>query len=97
MELEDIIQTIENVPEISAIHDLHVWSITSGQNALSCHAVVDGSLSVQESQELLRTIEHELEQKGIGHVTIQMESEEHPHTDSLLCDHESGPHDHEHE
>ncbi|RYG73525.1 cation transporter [Lentibacillus lipolyticus] len=96
VELDDIIQTIENVPEISAIHDLHVWSITSGENALSCHAVVDGDLSVREGQELLRTIEQELEHKGIGHVTIQMESEQHPHTESLLCDHESGQENHEH-
>lgn len=89
VDMDEIIHTIENLPEIINIHDLHVWSITSGQNALSCHAVVDGNLSVHKSQELLRTIEHELEHKGIGHVTIQMESEEHPHEDSLLCSHES--------
>lgn len=89
VDMDEIIHTIENLPEIINIHDLHVWSITSGQNALSCHAVVDGNLSVHKSQELLRTIEHELEHKGIGHVTIQMESEEHPHEDSLLCRHES--------
>jgi len=88
VELDDIINTIENTPEIIAIHDLHVWSITSGQNALSCHAVVDGSLSVYESQQLLRTIEHELEHKNIGHVTVQMESEKHPHDDSLFCQHD---------
>ncbi|QKY68828.1 cation diffusion facilitator family transporter [Lentibacillus sp. CBA3610] len=92
VELDDIIKTVENIPEIIAIHDLHVWSITSGQNALSCHAVVNGNLSVHESQQLLRTIERELENKGIGHVTIQMESEEHPHEDSLFCqiDHDTG-------
>src|SRR5699024_2584169 len=89
VDMDEIIHTIENLPEIINIHDLHVWSITSGQNALSCHAVVDGNLSVHKSQELLRTIEHELEHKDIGHVTIQMESEEHPHEDSLLCSHES--------
>lgn len=88
VELDDIIKTIENVPEIIAIHDLHVWSITSGQNALSCHAVVDGQLSVQASQELLQTIEDKLKHKGIGHVTVQMESEEHPHEDSLFCQNE---------
>src|SRR5699024_7252534 len=64
VDMDEIIHTIENLPEIINIHDLHVWSITSGQNALSCHAVVDGNLSVHKSQELLRTIEHELEHKG---------------------------------
>ncbi|WP_188453372.1 cation diffusion facilitator family transporter [Virgibacillus oceani] len=98
VDLDDIINTMENTKDIISIHDLHVWSITSGQNALSCHAVVDGELSVHESQKLLRTIEHDLEHKNIGHVTIQMESKEHPHDDSLMCqnDHESSSHRHDH-
>ncbi|MEN1970112.1 cation diffusion facilitator family transporter [Lentibacillus sp. N15] len=99
VDLDDIIQTLENVPGILDIHDLHVWSITSGQNALSCHAVVDGALSVQSSQKMLRTIEQELDQKGIGHVTIQMENNDHPHEDSLMCqyDQESSAHEHNHD
>jgi len=99
VDLDDIINTMENVQGIISIHDLHVWSITSGQNALSCHAVVDGDLSVYESQTLLRAIEHKLDHKGIGHVTIQMENNEHPHDDSLLCqnDQEMPSHKHEHD
>lgn len=98
MDLENIIKIMKNVTGVLSIHDLHVWSITSGQNALSCHAVVDGNLSVLESQQILRKIEHELEHKGIGHITIQLENKEHPHEDSLLCksDQESLVHDHEH-
>src|SRR5699024_2061100 len=42
VDIDDIINTMENVQGIISIHDLHVWSIASGQNALSCHAVVDG-------------------------------------------------------
>lgn len=98
VDLDEIINTMENTQDIVSIHDLHVWSITSGQNALSCHAVVDGELSIQESQRLLRTIEHDLEHKGIGHVTVQMENNEHPHEDSLMCqnDEDSSAHDHGH-
>ncbi|MFB4169777.1 cation diffusion facilitator family transporter [Virgibacillus sp. JSM 102003] len=98
VDLDDIINTMENAEGIKSIHDLHVWSITSGQNALSCHAVVDGNLSVHESQKLLRSIEHVLEHKGVGHVTIQMENNEHPHEDSLMCqnDHEQAVHQHDH-
>lgn len=97
MDLDDIIKTVENIAGVASIHDLHVWSITSGQNAMSCHAVVDGNLSVQDSQEILRTIEHELEHKGIGHVTIQMENAEHPHDNEMLCRHNGEPAAHQHE
>src|SRR5699024_4586963 len=80
--INNIIQTIEAIPNVTNIHDLHVWSITSGQNALSCHVVVNDDITIHDSQRLLRTIEHELESMGIGHVTIQLENTDHPHDDS---------------
>jgi cobalt-zinc-cadmium efflux system protein len=85
IELDDIISTIENVPGVLSIHDLHVWSITSGIYALSCHAVVDGGMTVNESQVLLRNMEQELKQKDIDHVTVQVEHPEQPHEDSVMC------------
>ncbi|MDU0813927.1 cation diffusion facilitator family transporter [Bacillus siamensis] len=81
----DIIHTIEETEGIQHIHDLHIWSITSGLNALSCHAVVDDQLTISESESILRKIEHELGDKGITHVTIQMETEAHNHDNAILC------------
>lgn len=96
--IEDITTVMKSVKGVIDIHDLHVWSITSGQNALSCHIIVDGNLSVEKSQILLRTIEHELEHKGIGHVTIQVETDKHPHKNSLMCqtDYAMEAHHHHH-
>ncbi len=88
VDLEEIIQTIEDVQGVHSIHDLHVWSITSGQNALSCHAVVDPELSIRECQRILRRVESDLEEKGVGHVTIQLESDDHGHGDSVVCHHD---------
>ncbi|MDO6449433.1 cation diffusion facilitator family transporter [Oceanobacillus profundus] len=96
VDLDTIITTMENVAGVLSIHDLHVWSITSGQNALSCHAVVDGNISVLESQKILRNIEHELEHKNIGHVTIQIENNDHPHEDSMMCQNNYETNVHEH-
>ncbi|MGM9943940.1 MAG: cation diffusion facilitator family transporter [Lysinibacillus sp.] len=79
MDLNEIIKMIENVKGIKRIYDLHVWTITSGQNVLSCHAVVDGSLTVNDTGEILLNIKRELEHMGIRHMTIQMESEENTH------------------
>ncbi|NMV20716.1 cation diffusion facilitator family transporter, partial [Staphylococcus aureus] len=45
VEIDAVIKTIESIPGVNNMHDLHVWSITSGQNALSCHVVVDGTIS----------------------------------------------------
>ncbi|WP_068677735.1 cation diffusion facilitator family transporter [Oceanobacillus sp. Castelsardo] len=96
VEIKQVIGTIKKVEGVISLHDLHVWSITSGLNALSCHVVVDHDMSIEESQSLLRTIEHDLQHQSIGHVTIQLESEDHPHGDSLLCEHDYSPQIHAH-
>lgn len=88
VDMDEIIETIENVDGVHSIHDLHVWSITSGQNALSCHAVVDPDLPIRDCQLILKKIETDLEEKGVGHVTVQLESEDHGHGDSLVCHHD---------
>ncbi|MDQ0159853.1 cation diffusion facilitator family transporter [Alkalibacillus salilacus] len=97
VDLDEVVKTIKRIDGVQNIHDLHVWSITSGQNALSCHVVVEGDLSISECQSLLRQIERHLEQQNIGHVTIQLENDGHPHGDSLMCqlDTESH-HNHDH-
>ncbi len=88
--LESIAQEIQGTEGIISIHDLHVWTITSGFNALSCHAVVSGKMTIEEGERILREIDHTLGRIGIHHVTIQLESENYPHDSSLLCKRESG-------
>ncbi|HLR71963.1 MAG TPA: cation diffusion facilitator family transporter [Pseudogracilibacillus sp.] len=85
VDIDDVIQTILKTKGIHDVHDLHVWSITSGLNALSCHAIVDEEMSIAESEQLLRNIEHDLEQKNIHHMTIQLETSAHLHDNSILC------------
>lgn len=93
VDVQEIIQLIEQTEGIESIHDLHIWTITSGTNALSCHAVVNDQLKIAESEHILRKIEHNLQHKGIKHVTIQLETVLHRHDDSILCKLEN---DHEH-
>ncbi|WP_404334206.1 cation diffusion facilitator family transporter [Planococcus rifietoensis] len=85
VDLEQVAQTIEALPGVKSIHDLHVWSITSGKNAMSGHVVVKEHISFKDSQQVLRDIEHALLELKIGHVTVQLETEDHPHDDSIRC------------
>ncbi|WP_081841513.1 cation diffusion facilitator family transporter [Alicyclobacillus macrosporangiidus] len=85
IELERVVQEMLAVDGVRSVHDVHIWSITSGRNALSCHVVMDGDLTIRESQAILRDMEHRLEHLGIGHVTIQTEDDAHPHESSVLC------------
>lgn len=83
--VDEVIQTIKNTKGIQNVHDLHIWSITSGFNALSCHAVVADHMSIAESEQLLRHIEYNLAQKNIHHMTIQLETSAHLHDHSIMC------------
>src|SRR5699024_10120997 len=83
--VSEVIQTIESVEQVVSIHDLHVWTITSGHHALSVHTVVDGDLTINDTQNILEILEAKLLEKGINHVTIQMENIDHVHDESIMC------------
>lgn len=85
IDIGEITKTIKSHPAIIDVHDLHIWSITSDLTALSCHAVVDKNKTVLECDNIIEEINHELNHKSIQHATIQLETTNHQHDDSLLC------------
>ncbi|MBT2581599.1 cation diffusion facilitator family transporter [Planococcus sp. ISL-109] len=98
VDLEQVKRAIEMLPAVKSIHDLHVWSITSGRNAMSGHVVIREHISFKDSQQVLREIEEALAELKIGHVTVQLETEDNPHEDSISCqpeeDSEEAGHEH---
>lgn len=60
------------IPGVDAVHDLHVWTVTSGMVAMSGHAVVP---SLDDHPRALEAIRETVATLGIGHVTIQLELE----------------------
>ncbi|MGH9960671.1 MAG: cation diffusion facilitator family transporter [Pyrinomonadaceae bacterium] len=67
--VEDAILRTEGV---SAVHDLHVWTITSGREALSAHVIHAYNTSQPELLKELRTKLYD--SFGVDHLTIQMET-----------------------
>lgn len=63
---------MQAVAGVADVHDLHVWSLSSGVNAMSAHVVV-ASPSIQDSvlQDVTRTIKTDFR---VSHVTLQVES-----------------------
>lgn len=64
-------ETLENVPGVASVHDFHVWSLTSGVNAMSVHAVlVEGAFYA----DVLAAIHEAIATSSkIGHITVQIE------------------------
>lgn len=69
--VEDSILETEGV---RALHDLHVWTISSGLEALSAHVCHEKDVIQQELLKRLRTRLHD--EFGIDHLTIQMETQD---------------------
>jgi cobalt-zinc-cadmium efflux system protein len=57
---------------VSDVHDLHVWTITSGREALSAHVIHSETISQTALLRELRTKLHD--RFGVDHLTIQMET-----------------------
>lgn len=89
--LREIADVIESVPGVIGVHDLHLWSLAAGRHALSCHVVLDGNPTLEQTQQIVREIEHRLRHHRIDHATIQAEDIHHLHDSSLLCSDPGGP------
>lgn len=85
IDVDTIINKINSIEGVEDAHHLHIWSITSGVNAMSVHAVVNGTLNVHETQKIVQHIENQMKHENIGHVTVQVECKHHSHEDELLC------------
>jgi cobalt-zinc-cadmium efflux system protein len=71
--LAEIERAMLGVPGVARVHDLHVWTLTSGREAMSAHAVV---ADVSESERLLDALHAVLHARfGIDHTTIQLDVE----------------------
>lgn len=65
-------EDLERIMGVQEVHDLHIWSITSGMDSLSCHLVIGEQEDQQRIlQEALSMLE---EQYRITHATVQIET-----------------------
>ena len=77
----DVAGALGAVPGVEAVHDMHVWTITSGMVALSCHIVVtcEGP-GCRSHDQILTDAKAVLREKfAIEHTTIQFESQSYRH------------------
>jgi len=71
VDLPKLRESLEKVEGVAGVHDLHVWSLTSGMNAMSVHAVLKND---DEHDEVMTRV-HDFVTKNfkISHVTVQTE------------------------
>jgi cobalt-zinc-cadmium efflux system protein len=73
LNVREIEVAMTTVPGVHAVHDLHIWTLTSGKEAMSSHVVVEDLAAGHRTLGALHTLLHE--RFGIEHTTIQLEPE----------------------
>ncbi len=81
--LASVEQAIRATAGVEDVHDLHVWTITSGREALSAHVIHARGVSQPVLLTGLRAKLHEL--FGVDHLTIQMETDEFEDDEFHFC------------
>lgn len=73
IDLEVIETALRGITGVNDIHNLHVWSLTSGKHVLSVHVVAD--LSTRTDQEILAEVDRTVRGFEITNTTIQVEAD----------------------
>lgn len=86
----DVEKNMRAVMGIAAVHDLHIWTIGTGSHALSAHVLVDDAQLRAGPQVLERLRALLRERYGIGHVTLQLETEHCDPGGIIICRPDAG-------
>jgi cation diffusion facilitator family transporter len=70
-QIEELICSQEGV---CSVHHLHVWALSTRENALTAHIVVPQNTTLSQTQQLKEQIKNILSQKGITHTTLEFET-----------------------
>lgn len=67
---QKVVEAIRALPGVDGVHHIHIWAISTTENALTAHIVLKQPESMQEMKHLIR---HRLEDFGIDHATLEFE------------------------
>jgi len=73
LDMDALINSFGEVPDVREVHDLHVWTLTAGFGALAAHVVVEEGADRDLVRRRLEVLLNE--RFGIDHTTLQMEEE----------------------
>ncbi|MBI4295480.1 MAG: cation transporter [Chloroflexi bacterium] len=84
---DDVVAALKNVPGVLEVHDLHIWTITSGVYAMSAHLLIEDQ-KVSRSAEIRTAVNANLASRfNVTHTTLQLECDKcETCPDGFICD-----------
>jgi cobalt-zinc-cadmium efflux system protein len=78
VDIEKVTAAVKTIPGVEDLHDIHIWTITTGIYALSAHLAITDQM-VSDSFDIVTKVNAVLEQNfNITHTTLQLECESCP-------------------
>ena len=71
IELDEVARLMQESEHVTDVHHLHIWAMSTTENALTAHVVVDDE---REAFTVRKTLKEALREHGITHVTIEIEN-----------------------
>jgi cobalt-zinc-cadmium efflux system protein len=78
IELKKIRDSIDRIDGVKDFHHIHIWAISTTENALTAHLVVAPNSDMNTIEQLKHKIKHELLHQNIQHATLEIETENAP-------------------
>lgn len=79
--LEEIVSLIQKTKGVKEVHHVHIWPLSSTENAMTAHLVLEETVHEEQEADLKHELRHLLEHRNIHHVTFETERKD--------CKHES--------
>jgi cobalt-zinc-cadmium efflux system protein len=71
--IEEVINVMKGVSNVIDINHVHIWALSTTENALTAHVMVDEQLNFEEKLKVVQQIKHKLTHHNIHHSTIELE------------------------
>jgi cobalt-zinc-cadmium efflux system protein len=75
IDLRHVQTTINKINGVSGFHHIHIWALSTNENALTAHVVVSKDIDMDKLEKIKHEIKHELLHLNIQHATLEIETE----------------------
>ncbi len=74
IDLDDVLTDLRSVTGVQNVHHVHVWAMSTSENALTAHLVLAPDLTDEQVSALKHDARHRLEHRNISHATLETET-----------------------
>ncbi len=78
IDLKKVREDIQKIKGVKDFHHIHIWAISTTENALTAHLVVEANTEMETVEKLKHDIKHELLHRNIQHATLEVETSDEP-------------------